>query len=494
MANSISGFELLAGKNLYGVTPPADTVNLLSYSGGPGSVLGIGNTNIRLQNSTIRRKDIYADGEIDYEKEIVNNPHNTSVLKNQFFVSRKTPTYLYNPDFTYDRISSTPGLSFSFFQYAKSIVGEEPLNSNLFGEGSTDELLLRKDIPAPTTDFNNSSYTFGRNQLLERKSLGVDKFTSYASVTIKADGTGEKLPGITDFRQEIEESTFTGNNQDLAFTDYSLFNREKTYLDSATTYKGNWKDGKRILDPNEWISPEQQEVGVTGEDIVDFNFTIISNDIKDPYSDVPFPGGRGNLLIDFRAYIEDWSDSVKADWTPIKYMGRAENFYKYNGWSRDASVSFIVPALSRGDMILNYNKLNALAWTVAPSYSPGSDTIPGVMRGSIVKFTMGNYFRGMPCVIKDVSFSEVKDMGWDINRYNDNRFGTPGEIIKPSDEGTGELNDLFTGQLPKGIKVQVNFTPIHNFVPQFGEPFIGDYSGEFSGVDNVYTAKFAEFI
>ena len=82
------------------------------------------------------------------------------------------------------------------------------------------------------------------------------------------------------------------------------------------------------------------------------------------------------------------------------------------------------------------------------------------MRGSIVNFTMGNYFLRMPCIIKSINYTEIEGMGWDINR------NTAGEIID-------ETNDLYVGQLPKGIRVQVDFTPLHNFVPQYGEAFIG---------------------
>jgi hypothetical protein len=73
---------------------------------------------------------------------------------------------------------------------------------------------------------------------------------------------------------------------------------------------------------------------------------------------------------------------------------------------------------------------------------------------------MGNYFRRMPCIIKSINYTEIDDMGWDINRteYGDN--------IK-------ENSELYVGQLPKGIRVQVDFTPLHNFVPQYGEAFIG---------------------
>ena len=55
---------------------------------------------------------------------------------------------------------------------------------------------------------------------------------------------------------------------------------------------------------------------------------------------------------------------------------------------------------------------------------------------------------------------EIEGMGWDINRDEN------GKIITPD-------NEYYVGQLPKGIRVQISMTPIHNFVPQYGEAFIG---------------------
>ena len=36
----------------------------------------------------------------------------------------------------------------------------------------------------------------------------------------------------------------------------------------------------------------------------------------------------------FRAFIDSFSDSYDADWSPIEYMGRAEKLYKYKGFGR----------------------------------------------------------------------------------------------------------------------------------------------------------------
>jgi hypothetical protein len=432
ISNSANEFEILAGKNLYGITPSLDTVNLLSYSGGPGSTLGIGNTNIKLLNGTRPVENISEQNKFQpsYYSTLISDPKYL-VVNNGF---RPSINWKYNP-----RIEN-PGVSNAFI-FQQNL---EENQTSFYPDNSADSLLNRKDIPASSVDTNNNIYLFDYNQSFSQES----KFT-YKSTA---------LVGIKDFRQTINNNK--GENV-IPSTDYSRFNREDTYDNSKTTYKGNYNytSGNYVLDPNEAISPDQTEIGETGEDIIDFNFTIINN--TGLYS--PSDPENINRLIDFKAYIEQWNDRVGGEWSGIKYMGRAEQLYKYNGFSRDADVTFLIPALSRADMISNYRKLNALIWAVSPSYSSTEEgAVAGLMRGSITNVTIGDYFRRMPSIIKNISISEIEGMGWDINRNQD------GTIIENKNSNTN-----YVGQLPKGIRVQLSFTPLHNFVPQYGEAFVG---------------------
>lgn len=435
LSDTSTEFETLAGKNLYGITPFSDIVNLMSYPGGPGSTLGIGNTNIKIQNSTRTVESIKED-----QKFLIT--FGSTDPKNKFYLNPNTPT----PNWLYRTIQNDGvsgwGASAIYIDLASGgDDGEQQnLNNDIFGINPENFILNRNitdTIFTPKTNLsgNNDEYIFSYGQILAQTPKSEDKTTS--------------LNSVVDFRRTINIDDLSGKNVIIS-TGYDVFNRDDTYQDSITTYKGNWK-GERIIDPNIAISMDQNELGVMGEDIVDFNFTLILNNN---------PNDDQNRLIDFKAYIESWSDGTQGEWNEIRYMGRAEKLYKYNGFSRAGSVTFLVPALSRGDMIANYRKLNALMWATAPDYSDISTPIPGLMRGSIVNFTMGNYFRRMPCIIKSINYTEIEGIGWDINR------DTAGEIIAPD-------NDLYVGQLPKGIRVQVDFTPLHNFVPQYGEAFIG---------------------
>jgi hypothetical protein len=233
------------------------------------------------------------------------------------------------------------------------------------------------------------------------------------------------------------------------------------YKGSKTYFKGHSRNGvTKEINPNLSVSPDNDFE--FGDDIIDFQFQLINNNGAE--------AANPNTILNFRAYIDDFSDSFTGDWEAYKYVGRGENFYKYKGFTRDMNVSFTAPILSRADVINTYQKLNGLIWATTPDYSD-----VGLMRGTLVKFTMGDYLRDAIVVIKSLQFSPIMEMGFDINRrINGERFALG--------------NPSYVGQLPKGIKVTANIIPLTQgvtgdvegtektlyYTPQRGEAFVGN--------------------
>ena len=236
----------------------------------------------------------------------------------------------------------------------------------------------------------------------------------------------------------------------------------KGFNSSKTTFARKRNGQYKIINPNLSISSDQNIPG--DGDIIKFHFELINNDNGE------------NTHVPLRAYIDDFSDAFNGEWDAFKYMGRAESFYRYKGFTRDFSLSFTVPTLSRTDLITNYQKLNALSWLTMPDYSD-----KGYIRGNLAFFTMGDYFSKAVIVMKSISFTPIMEMGFDINRSSDGEF----KILQWDDP-------LYTGQLPKGIKVQCSMTPLTQmtgvqtdpetgkvikelyYTPQRGEAFIGN--------------------
>ena len=265
-----------------------------------------------------------------------------------------------------------------------------------------------------------------------------------------------------DFRLEISQ-----NGGTLPFTNYSAFSREITYGTSETTYKGNFDNinNKRVLDPNIPISKDYLE---EDEDIITLQFRVF-NAQANKINSSDFTFNNANLF--FRAYIENWSDQWKSNWKEIKYIGRGNSFYKYDGFTRSMQLSFLIPALSRADMPVNYAKLNALLWSIVPDYSAGDSLDGGFMKGNLVQFKLGDYIDDY-IIINSIDISEIEGMGWDIDRDR-NGFNFRNKSID-GDQGIG--------QLPKGIKVNMSITPLNiNIIPRFGDSLVGLRQSQYDG-------------
>jgi len=257
--------------------------------------------------------------------------------------------------------------------------------------------------------------------------------------------------------------------------------RETKFNSSKTTFSRKRKGTDKIINPNLSISSDQ--VIPDDGDIIKFHFELINND-----------NTKNNTHIPLRAYIDDFSDAFNGEWDAYKYMGRAESFYRYKGFTRDFSLNFTVPTLSRTDLITNYQKLNALSWLTMPDYSTD-----GYIRGNLAFFTMGDYFSKAVIVMKSISFTPIMEMGFDINRDTTEDFS----VFKVGDP-------LYTGQLPKGIKVQCSMTPLTQmtgtlvdknnltvigkelfYTPQRGEAFIGNRTHAIKDRPNTIGAQYS---
>jgi hypothetical protein len=197
----------------------------------------------------------------------------------------------------------------------------------------------------------------------------------------------------------------------------------------------------------------QNTSGKYGRDIIKFRIEFLDNDTPATSE------GINTQVLAFRAYLDDFSDGMTAKWDPYRYMGRGEEFYVYNGFTRDISVSFTMYAHSPAEMKPLYSKLNYLMSTFAPDY-----TSSGKMRGNIGYLTVGDYIYRQPGVFTDIKLSGLLDTHWEI------------ALNEPEN---GSDKDQY--EVPKLIKVGLSFKPIHTFLPRtnytidnnrFTSPFI----------------------
>jgi hypothetical protein len=182
------------------------------------------------------------------------------------------------------------------------------------------------------------------------------------------------------------------------------------------------------------------------KDMIDFRIGIYDNNTIGQYG----VDKKQQLIklnwMHFRVLLDEYSDSYGADWKAISYMGRAENFYKYDSFKRDISIGFTVAAQSKQELLPIYKKLNYLASSLAPSYSDN-----GFIRGNLSQITLGDWLLEQPGFISSVDLSIPDDSPWEINLPVD-----------------GDKNNLDPNvkQVPHMVNVKIKFTPIHRFRPE----------------------------
>lgn len=139
----------------------------------------------------------------------------------------------------------------------------------------------------------------------------------------------------------------------------------------------------------------------------------------------------------FHAFLDDYSDSFSGNWNPQQYVGRGEEFYTYNNFTRAINFSFKAASFNKASLLIMYDKLNLLAGATAPSYSDGGN----FMRGTLTRITIGDLLYRQTGFISNLSLSWNNSYQWDIN----------------------DLNSEDSERLPHVLDVSVQFTPIHTF-------------------------------
>jgi len=193
-------------------------------------------------------------------------------------------------------------------------------------------------------------------------------------------------------------------------------------------------------------------------DFVKFRIAAIDNDSPD-----------FKTFMHFRAFLGSISDSYSSNWNGFNYLGRGEQFYTYGGFTRNISLSWTVAAQSKEELIPMYKKLNYLASTLTPDYSPN-----GYMRGNLVQLTIGGYLYEQPGFITSLTYEMSEDSPWEIGIGS-----TDG-----SQDGTVK-------ELCHIIRVSgFSFTPIQKFIPRKQELTFSTNATKTTGDDTGFVQSY----
>ena len=242
----------------------------------------------------------------------------------------------------------------------------------------------------------------------------------YDQLRAQNSNFGNAIPKIQDFRDQ------TGLALDDSYVPWGNNQIDKRFYVAA----GSYKDKMNLLYPfgfNNSVAPWEYNSEDT-DDLIKFVFEAISND-----------NTNFSTAIFFRAFlIAGITDNNSATLNSFKYMGRGEDFFTYQGFSRTISFSFRVAAGSRDELIPMYNRLNALQSQVYPDYSPNQ----GIMRAPVIRMTIGDYLYRVPGFIESINFTIDNTTPWEIDLDGD------------------------LAQLPQVVDVAISFRPIMDTLPQ----------------------------
>jgi hypothetical protein len=478
--------------NLNGLNPTnpfnSNSPILYSYSGGPDSTLGVGNTDIKFATlgdglTPIRTNNIPFDDPsrptVYYSTTNIFGDENSSVsLRYASLVTSTTDYDLFGADNYLETNNNTP--------LDRLGITTNPVSNNLYTNPSN----------LKTRNQDNTIYVSPINKILKSSGTGTTSGVSGSGRQLIADPqyiltSGSYLavdPEGKILGQYSSEKTLWNDNLNQSSKDHydKPKDHNKGYLANLDKNAGYYYDsGNLTFVINQYPRGIAPDFRLTSRGVRGFNdyvqstrdgyvyggYDAITKDPKDVpnYKDgaildkiyyssidkrksnpidsgtdlIPFSIGIINPTtaeiantLNFRAYIDSFSDSYSSEWKGQSYMGRAEKFWKYNTFDRTISLGFTIIADSKANLNIMYEQLNTLASSIAPTY-----TDQGYIAGNIHVLTVGNYVSGEWGVMDGITYEIVEESPWEIEKGN---------------------------ALPFYIRVSgISFHPIQKFRPQF---------------------------
>ena len=407
--------SLIPGASLF-IKPQQMIID--EYIGGPGSVYGVGKTFIKRYDYTsngVNKQQPQDKGTINYQGLLG--------VSSQYFGNTETinPLADFNEALGFEEFAPTvvtPTVEFptpnkNVIDYKQNIPAGANSTSNSPTLRKYSELKAR--IDAQTT---GSIFNFNQNKNTALGTSDSDTYNGDINSYITNNSEIVYKNGLKD--KNGNEITVKINGS------WSEKNREKRVgsgRQDAINLTPIFTNANRTIGDEVNIGGTKHNIN----DLVKFRIQALKSITDNSIS--------GDWMI-FRAYLTQFSDNTDANWNEIKYAGRGDKFYIYDGFSRKINIGFKVAALSSQEMEPMYQKLNYLMSNVMPDYSEDN-----LMRGPLVRMTVGNWIDGQDGILNNVSYTVPQDSPWEI-----------------------AINEPVTGEkiliLPHIIEVTMTFTPI----------------------------------
>ncbi len=160
--------------------------------------------------------------------------------------------------------------------------------------------------------------------------------------------------------------------------------------------------------------------------------------------------------IPFRATIKTISEGGTAFWDELRFIGRSDQLYSYNGFSRTLSFAFNVVINSVIELLPSWKKINYIASSIKPSnYTHGQTTNNNQFNRFIVPpmfmLTVGDLYKFQPVVITSVNINIPDDASWEtLNELNSKNWSYLNGLITAA-----PILGKNYGQLPREAEISI---------------------------------------
>lgn len=158
--------------------------------------------------------------------------------------------------------------------------------------------------------------------------------------------------------------------------------------------------------------------------------------------------------IPFRATVKGISEGNTAFWDELRFIGRADQLYSYNGFSRTLSFGFNIVVNSISELIPSWKRINYLASMVKPSNYTRSEKINNIYNKFIVPpmfmLTIGDLYKYQPIIIRNITVNVPDDALWEtLNQDNSEEWSYLNGIIK-----NPQIEKKY-GQFPREVEINI---------------------------------------
>jgi len=276
--------------------------------------------------------------------------------------------------------------------------------------------------------------------LTDKANMGYNKITNIKDLNLNT--------GQNSARQEYKYGSPGVVDKTIPKAIDDLFKKvDGTSLRMATTFKSDGINMLGILPNNQTINDENvaavygnwTEWKPYDDDLIAFFFYDVVN----------------SKFIPFRATVKGISEGNTAFWDELRFIGRSDQLYSYNGFSRTLSFTFNVVINSVRELLPSWKKINYLASAVKPSnYTTGQNVNQKFNRFIVppmFMLTIGDLYKFQPMVITSINVNIPDDASWEtLNEIN-------------AKQGWSYLNGLITapsigknyGQLPREAEIAI---------------------------------------